>query len=173
MAECACASLILLLKFLSLVYMDPRYLNWSTSSSVFPFIHMLVDCLGLMPLTGILLLSEMIFTPYLTAVFSRILLHCLQADRCRRQTASCTDDSGMSVSSVSSTASPAKQSFRFLCYLFRNILNRTVEMGILVVLPLLFERNLRHFHWVTQRCSLHRIKTTWWLQSAGCRCCIL
>ena len=42
----------------------------------------------------------------------------------------------------------------------------------IVVLLLSFERNLRHFHLVTQHWSLHHTPI-WWLQSAGCRCCIL
>ena len=47
MTECACASLIFasFYDILSLVYLDPWYLNWSTSSSVFPIIRMLVDFL--------------------------------------------------------------------------------------------------------------------------------
>ena len=44
-------------------------------------------------------------------------------------------------------------------------------MDILAVLPLLFERNLRHFHLVTQCWAFHRT-TTLWRQSASCRCCI-
>ena len=63
MAECACASLIctsLMLFAPSLVCVEPKYLNWPTSSSVFPFIHMLKDGFGLMLLTRILLLSELI-----------------------------------------------------------------------------------------------------------------
>ena len=44
-------------------------------------------------------------------------------------------------------------------------------MDIRTALPLSFERNVRHFHLLTQRLSLHRT-TTWWLHSAGSRCCI-
>ena len=55
----------------SLVCVDPRYMNWSTSSSVFPFIHMLVDGLGLMLLTK-MLLSELISMPYLATIFSSL-----------------------------------------------------------------------------------------------------
>ena len=62
MAECACTSLIFI-GVPSLVYVDPGYLNWSTSSSVFPYIYMLVDGHGLMLLTRILLLSELISMP--------------------------------------------------------------------------------------------------------------
>ena len=46
-----------------LYFLFPSYLNWSTSSSVFPFIHLLVDGLGLMLLGRILLLSELISMP--------------------------------------------------------------------------------------------------------------
>ena len=44
-AECACASLIIIfcIDVPSLVCVDPRYLNWPTSSSVFSFISMVVD----------------------------------------------------------------------------------------------------------------------------------
>ena len=57
MAECACASLIFtsFTDVPSLVCVEPKYLNWSTSSSVCPFICMLVDGLGLMVLTRIFL----------------------------------------------------------------------------------------------------------------------
>ena len=65
MAECACARLIFT-SFIgapSLVCVDPRYLNWSTSSSVFPFSHTLEYDHGLMLLAIILLLSELISMP--------------------------------------------------------------------------------------------------------------
>ena len=54
MAECACASLIFnfFVDVPSLVCVDPKYLNWSTSSS--GFIGMLVDGLGLVLLKTIL-----------------------------------------------------------------------------------------------------------------------
>ena len=57
-AECAYVSLIFtsFIDVPSLVCVDLKYLNWPTSSSVFPFIYMLVDGLGLMVLTRILLL---------------------------------------------------------------------------------------------------------------------
>ena len=64
MAECACASLIFtsFIDVPSWVCVDPKYLNWSTSSIALPFIlHMLVDGLGLMPLRIILLLSELVY----------------------------------------------------------------------------------------------------------------
>ena len=62
-AECACASLMLtsFIDVPSLVCVDPRYMNWSTASRVFPFFHMLVDGLGLMRLTRGLLLSGVDF----------------------------------------------------------------------------------------------------------------
>ena len=49
MAECACVSLIFtsLNDVQSLVCVDCNYLNWSTSSSTFAFIHMLVNGLDL------------------------------------------------------------------------------------------------------------------------------
>ena len=49
MAEWACASLILTSfnDVRSLVCVDTKYLNWSTSSNTFPFIHILVDGPGL------------------------------------------------------------------------------------------------------------------------------
>ena len=62
-AECACVSLIFtsLIDDPSSVCADPRYLNWSTYSSIFPFIHKtMVDGLGQMLLSRILLLSELI-----------------------------------------------------------------------------------------------------------------
>ena len=75
MAECACASLVFtsFTDVLSLVCVEPKYLNWSTSSSVCPFICMLVDGLGLMLLTRILLFSELISMPYSAAVSSSLL----------------------------------------------------------------------------------------------------
>ena len=65
MAECACTGLIFtyFADVPSLVYVEPKYLNWSTSSSVCPFIHMLADGLGLMLLMRILLLLELISIP--------------------------------------------------------------------------------------------------------------
>ena len=68
MAECACACLIFT-SFnddSSLVFVDPKYLKWSTSSNTFPFICILKDGLGLMLLTRILLLSELISMPHPT-----------------------------------------------------------------------------------------------------------
>ena len=58
MAECACASLILASvdDVPSLVCVAHKYLNGSTSSTAFSFIYMLVDGVGLMLLTMILLL---------------------------------------------------------------------------------------------------------------------
>ena len=81
-----------------------------------------------------------------------------------------TDDSGVSISSASSAASSAKQSFfhglwgveAFYIISSRNILNSTGDNGrpsndsgsaeriILPALPLSFERNLRHFHLFTK-----------------------
>ena len=150
---CACFIFTSFNDFLSFVCVDPKYLKWSTSSSIFTFIHMLVDGLGLMLLTTILHLSELISMPYPEAVSSLfqwvagVLLHYFPADRCHLQTANCklqsgcslmdTDDSGMSVSSGSSTASPAKQSFsdgcwaiKVFCIIFsRNTLNSTGDNG--------------------------------------------
>ena len=60
---CLCQSdLNLFYDVLSLVCVDPKYLNWSTSSDIFAFIHMclLADDLGLMLLARILLLLEQI-----------------------------------------------------------------------------------------------------------------
>ena len=50
MAECACGILIRTSfnDVPSLVCVDPKYLNQSTSSSTFLLIHMLVDGLGLL-----------------------------------------------------------------------------------------------------------------------------
>ena len=69
-------------------------LSAKTSSSVLPFLHMLV-C-GLMPLVRILLLSSwfpcrirQLFSPVFHCVVG-VLLHCRPADRCRQQTSSCT-----------------------------------------------------------------------------------
>ena len=61
MAECACANLIYISfnDVSSLVCVDPKYLNWSTSSSTFPFISILVDGLGFVLLTRILPLFEL------------------------------------------------------------------------------------------------------------------
>ena len=65
LTECACASLILtsITDVPSLFCMEPEYLNWSTSSSVCPFFCMLVDGLGLVLQTRMLLLSELTFMP--------------------------------------------------------------------------------------------------------------
>ena len=78
MDECSCTTLI----FSSftgiplLECVDPNYLIWSTASSTFPFIHMLVDSVGLMLLTRILLLSMLISIPYHGVVFSSLLVSC-------------------------------------------------------------------------------------------------
>ena len=74
MAECACASLILtsFTDVPSLVCTVPEYLNWSISSSVCPFICVLLDGLGLMLLTRILLMSELISMPCSAAVPSSL-----------------------------------------------------------------------------------------------------
>ena len=66
MAEGACASLIFtsFVDVPSLVCVAPILsLNWSNFSSVFPFILLLVDDLGLMLLMRILLSSELISMP--------------------------------------------------------------------------------------------------------------
>ena len=62
MAECACASLIFTSfnDVPSLVCVDHKYLNWSTSSNTFPLIHILVDGLGVMMKTRTLFLLELI-----------------------------------------------------------------------------------------------------------------
>ena len=66
MAVCAFASLIFtsFIDVLSLVCVDPKYLNWTTSSSV-------EDGLGLMLLTIILLLSVLISRFCVDAICSR------------------------------------------------------------------------------------------------------
>ena len=79
MAHCACASLIFssINDVQFLVCADLKYLNWSTSSSTFPFIHILVDgLLGLMLLTRILLLLELISMLHQAAVFSSLSVSC-------------------------------------------------------------------------------------------------
>ena len=78
MAECAGASLIFtsFTDFPSLVCVEPKYVKWSTSLSVCPFICMLVHGLNLMLLTTILLLSELISMPYLAAVPTSIWMSC-------------------------------------------------------------------------------------------------
>ena len=62
MAECACASLIFtsFTDVPSLVCVEPKHLNWYTSSSVCLFTCMLVDGLDLMLLTRILVSSELV-----------------------------------------------------------------------------------------------------------------
>ena len=62
LAECACASLIFTSfnDVPSLDRVDPKYLNWSTSSRTFPFIHILVNGLGLMLFKRTSLLSQLI-----------------------------------------------------------------------------------------------------------------
>ena len=69
-AECASASLT----FTSfsdvspVACVDPKYLNWSTSN-VFSLVHpMMVDDLGLLLLTRMLLSSELMSIPYPTNV---------------------------------------------------------------------------------------------------------
>ena len=68
--ECACVSLIFtsFIDVPSLVCVDPRYLKWSTSSSVFPFIHMLISGIVLRLLTTILLLQQLVSIPCPAAV---------------------------------------------------------------------------------------------------------
>ena len=65
MVQCACASLNFtsFTDVPSLVCVEPKYLNWFTSPIVCPFISMLEDGLGLMLLTRILLLLELISMP--------------------------------------------------------------------------------------------------------------
>ena len=74
MSECACVSLILttFTDVPSLVCVEPKHLNWSTHSSVCPFMCILVDGLGSVLLTRILLLSEQISMPYSAAVSSSL-----------------------------------------------------------------------------------------------------
>ena len=74
MAECACASQICtsVTDVLSLVCVEPKSLNRSTSSSVCPFICLLVDGLHVMLLTRILLLPELISMPYSVTVSSSL-----------------------------------------------------------------------------------------------------
>ena len=78
MAESACATVWSLLPLLMfrLWCVASRYLNWSISSSVFPFIHMLVDGLGLRLLAKILLMLELISMPQPAAVFSSVSVSC-------------------------------------------------------------------------------------------------
>ena len=77
-AECACTCLVSTSynDVQSLVCVDPKYLNWATSSSTFPFIHMLVEGLGLMLLTRVLLLPELISIPYSAAIFCYLSVSC-------------------------------------------------------------------------------------------------
>ena len=130
-------------------------MNCSTSSSVCPFICVLVDGFDLLLLTRILLLSELIPMPYSAADSAAVScsdrVSCcssssllsigsmssanrkLQNDRPQMA----TDDSGWSVASAPSTASSAKQSFTdeltgvgTFCSVFsRKILNNTVDNG--------------------------------------------
>ena len=78
MAKCACTSLIFtsVMDVPFLVCVNPKYLNWSTFSSSFPFVYILVDGLGLMLLMRILLLSELISMPYPAAFFSNLSVSC-------------------------------------------------------------------------------------------------
>ena len=57
MTEWAHESQTSFIDVLYLVCVDLKYLKWSTSSNTFPFIHILVEGLGWMLLTRILLLS--------------------------------------------------------------------------------------------------------------------
>ena len=74
MDECAYASLIAtsFTDVPHVVCVDPNYLNWSTSSSTFPFIYLLVDGLSFTLLMSILLLSELISITFLGAIFSSL-----------------------------------------------------------------------------------------------------
>ena len=78
MAECACPSVIFtsFTDAPSLFCVEPKYLNWSASSGVCPFICMLADGFGLMLLMIILLFSERISMPYSAAVSSSLLVSC-------------------------------------------------------------------------------------------------
>ena len=91
MAERAHASLIFTFftDVPSVVCAAPKYLNCSTYSTTFPFIHMLVDGLGLMLLTRILLLSKLILIQYkkLSAPVFRCLLGILIGCPARRKIA--------------------------------------------------------------------------------------
>ena len=90
MVEYACISLILtsLVDVLSLICVNPRWLNWSTSSSTFPIFCILVDGLDLMLLTSICRTQQLFSSVFQWDV--GILLHCLPADQCHQQTTSCT-----------------------------------------------------------------------------------
>ena len=78
MAEHAYASLIFtsFIDVTPLVCVNPKYLNWSTSSSALPFIYVLVADLGLMLLTRIMLQSELISMLYPAAIFSSLSMSC-------------------------------------------------------------------------------------------------
>ena len=117
------------------------------SSDTFPFIHILVDGLGLILLTKILLLSQLISVPYPSAVLPSLSVSCcssssppprrlispanrkLQSGHPRVD----TDDSEMSTSSASSSELSANWLFsdyyrgvKVFCIIFsRNMLNST------------------------------------------------
>ena len=126
-------------------------MNWSTTSSTFPIIHILVDGLLLKLLTRILLMSKLISIPYLTAVFISLLVSCCSSSslppRRSISSANCklqsghplmdTDDSELPSSSASSPAVPVMRSssdcrldVNLFCIIFsRNILNSTRNNG--------------------------------------------
>ena len=124
----------------SLVCVEPKYLNWSASSCVCPFICMLVDGLGLMllprfpcriqPSRCFLLSLRKLLQFFFTASEQVDVIGKPQV--AKRLPPTETDDSGVSVSSAYSTASSAKlftdefTGVRAFCIIFaRNILNNT------------------------------------------------
>ena len=126
MAECVCASLTFtpFIDVPCLICVDSKYLNWSTSSSVFPFIPMLVNGYGLMLLTRGLLLSELFSVPVSSSCFIRSFSELLEFSLLPSGSMSSanyklqsgrplmdSDDSGVSILSASPATSSAKQSF--------------------------------------------------------------
>ena len=150
MAECACARLIVT-SFIDvpfLVCVDPKYFNWSTSTSFFS-IHPYIDRWFWFDAADKFALLEPISMLHPAAVFSILSVSCwsssslpssrsMSSANCKLQSSRHqldTDDSGVSIYPAFSTASSAKQSLcdrwcgvKALCIIFsNNILNSTGE----------------------------------------------
>ena len=166
--EYACASLTFtsFIDVPSLLRVDHKYLNWSTSSAFYS--STLWCCWRGFCLWWFSYRIQQLFSPVFQWTVW-VLLHCHPADRCRQQTASCkavalwftltTIGCQFLLHHMQSSRSvmDAKVSESILHYLFfRNIPKIVLEvMDILPVLLLSSERNLQYFHLVPLHQSLH------------------
>ena len=170
MAEYDCASLIFtfLIGVPSFICVDPKYMNWSTAS----LFHSSI-CWRMVPAWYFdknFAFVEADFQQLFSLVFQWVVgvfLHCLPSDRCRQQSTSCQavvlrwtlTTVGcqflllLLLHHLRSSRSPMYAKVSKPCaFIFSRNTGSTLEimiMDIITILPLLFERNLRHLHSVT------------------------